>query len=61
MVSSHRDKGRVKRSVLNNIADSLLVHRGDIETVLDTWSHDQLIEHLERHTAEQLKPLHLRR
>jgi hypothetical protein len=60
-VSSHRQKGRVTRSVLNNIAACLLIDRDKLVDALDTWTHDELRAHLESHTAEELKPPHVRR
>ena len=61
MVSSHRPKGRVLGSVMNSIADALLVDHADIDTVLDTWTPQQLTEHLQKHTQEQLKPRAMRK
>ena len=60
MVSSHRPKGRVLNSVMNSVADALLIDRKDIDEVLETWSHEQLVAHLEKHTQEQLKPRSMR-
>jgi hypothetical protein len=38
---------KVYKSTLNQLADEFCVPRGDIEEVLDTWTHEQLAAHLD--------------
>jgi len=45
---------------VNAIADSLLIDRKEIHSVLERGTEAQLRAHLERYTRAQLKPLHLR-
>jgi hypothetical protein len=50
----------VRPYALNQIADSLRLARTDILGVLDSWTHEQLVEHLSQFTQEQLRPVRLR-
>jgi hypothetical protein len=42
------------RTSLNQIADALRVPRDEIETILDTWTPDQLRTHLQQFPREVL-------
>jgi hypothetical protein len=53
-VNDHRD--RPSKAALNDIAARLRVDRKELDTVLDSWSKDDLVKHLRTFTAEQLKP-----
>jgi hypothetical protein len=48
---------KVYRSTLNDIADTLRVPREDIETVLESWTHEQVVANLEQYPAEVLDSL----
>jgi hypothetical protein len=43
---------KVMRSTLNQIADSLRIDRRDIESWLESGTHEQLVARLERYPAE---------
>lgn len=58
-VSDHRPEA--SRAILNDIADRLRVDRDDIETVLATWTENDLARHLSTFTADELRPPALRR
>jgi len=53
--------GEPRPYALNQIADGLLVPRAEIQTVLETWTREQLVRHLEQFTQKELKPPRLRR
>jgi hypothetical protein len=51
-VCLHRKE--VAKAAFGDIARRLLIERKDIHTILADWSHEQLVEHLQRHTKDQL-------
>jgi len=61
MVAVTRHRARPASANLTEIADSLRVSRDDLDTVLNEWSHAQLVGHLRRFTADQLLPFQIRR
>jgi len=52
-VSDHRPEP--SRRSLNDIADRLRINRAEIEEALASWTHEQLVAHLETFTADELK------
>lgn len=57
--SMHRSE--IAKAALNDIARRLRLDRADLDEVLSSWSHEQLVEHLQRFTAEQLREPAMRR
>lgn len=53
-VNDHRD--RPSKAALNDIAARFRLDRENLDEVLDSWSKDQLAEHLGQFTAKELKP-----
>jgi hypothetical protein len=51
-VNMHRNE--IAKAALSSIARRLLLERAEIEAVLESWSHTQLVEHLQKHTKAQL-------
>lgn len=45
---------KVYKNTLNQIADELRIDRDQVEEVLRTWTHQQLVGHLSQFTAEVL-------
>ena len=48
------------KSTFNQIAGVLRVDPGDIETVLSTWTREELREHLSKFTHEELRRPNIR-
>lgn len=61
MVAVTRHRTRPASANLAEIAESLRIERDHLDVVLNEWSHTQLVAHLERFTADQLLPFHIRR
>lgn len=59
-VNLHR-RDRVAKAAFNDIADRLCIDRKDIHDVLANWSPDQLVQHLESKTGEELREPAMRR
>jgi hypothetical protein len=53
--------GEPRPYVLNQIADSLLIEHKQIGAVLESWTAEQLSEHLSGFTQEELRPVRFRR
>ncbi|MHB1539287.1 MAG: hypothetical protein ACYCUM_10055 [Solirubrobacteraceae bacterium] len=53
--------GEPRPYALNQIADSLCIERDKLLEILETRTPEQLREHLEGFTQQELKPLRLRR
>lgn len=51
---------QIRPYVLNQIADTLLIDRDEIRSVLEKGTEAQLRAHLEQYTKDQLKPLAIR-
>jgi hypothetical protein len=47
-------RNEIAKAALSSIARRLLLERAEIEAVLESWSHTQLVEHLQKHTKAQL-------
>ena len=45
----------------NQIADRWRVERAELRSILDSWSHEQLVKHLSQFTKAQLMPPTARR
>jgi len=52
---------KVYRSTLNQVADTLRIERTDIERWLEDGTHEELIAHLERYSADVLESLAIER
>lgn len=59
MVDDH--PGEARPYLMNQIADSLLIDRAEIQAVLATGTHKELLAHLTSYTQEELRPLRIRR
>jgi hypothetical protein len=53
-VNDHRD--RPSKAALNDLADRFRLAREQIAEVLESWSHNDLREHLSGLSADELKP-----
>lgn len=52
--------GDARPYAINQIADSLLIRRGEIHDVLDRGTRAELRDHLSQYTKEDLKPIRFR-
>lgn len=52
--------GEPRPYALNQIADSLCIERSKLLEMLETWTPEQLGQHLTGFTQEELKPVRLR-
>jgi hypothetical protein len=52
--------GEPRPYALNQIADSLYIERSKLLEILETWTPEQLRQHLAGFTQEELKPVRLR-